>query len=357
MDWSRETLEKHSLDMRQFIDFRESTLPNGMRVIDAHNSSGLNFTLLPDRGMDIYAASYKGRSLTWLSPGSPHVADFGASWLQQFNGGLLTTCGLTHAGPPEVDDITGEKRDLHGNFTRLCAGQITHNQGYWDPTDGKSYRHHLGAIFNESSLFGTQLQLRRQYSLPLGESALIIYDDVTNIGDTPAPLMLLYHVNVGFPLVAQGTRLITPAEKVIPRDAAAQVGFDTYADYSAASDGYPEQVFFHHLKSPNRKLHVLLANDDWGLEVNWVADTMPYFTQWKNTRRGIYVSGIEPGNCIPEGQNAARKAGRLQMLAPGERTSFVLIFRIHDGADAVQKATQEIETMQQTGTPIAGCRL
>jgi hypothetical protein len=45
------------------------------------------------------------------------------------------------------------------------------------------------------------------------------------------------------------------------------------------------------------------------------------------------------------------------MLAPGETQTFALNMRVHDGADAMQKATQNIETLQQTGTPIAGCKL
>jgi hypothetical protein len=67
--WTLDELRKHSVDMRQFIDFRESTLPNGMRIIDCYNSSGLTFTLLPDRGLDIWTAHYKGIPLTWISQG------------------------------------------------------------------------------------------------------------------------------------------------------------------------------------------------------------------------------------------------------------------------------------------------
>ena len=70
-DMTRATLEQHSIDLRQFIDFRHATLSNGMRVIDAHNSSGLTLILLPDRGLDIWAASYNGRPLTWISQARP----------------------------------------------------------------------------------------------------------------------------------------------------------------------------------------------------------------------------------------------------------------------------------------------
>src|SRR5512147_586580 len=107
-DLSRSVVEAHSIDLRQFIDFRQSTLATGQRVIDAYNASGLTFTLLPDRGLDVWLASYNGRPLTWISQNAPLAPDFGASWLRQFNGGILVTCGLRHAGPPERDARTGE---------------------------------------------------------------------------------------------------------------------------------------------------------------------------------------------------------------------------------------------------------
>src|SRR5215207_5289858 len=100
--WTREQFERHSVDMRQFIGFRPSTLTNGMRIIDAYSVSGLHFTILPDRGFDIWAADYKGIPLTWISQGSPHQPDFGQSWLRQFNGGLMVTAGLMNVGGEEI---------------------------------------------------------------------------------------------------------------------------------------------------------------------------------------------------------------------------------------------------------------
>lgn len=47
-DLSCRSLEQYSVDLRQFIDFRTSTLPNGMRIVEAFNSSG--FRLPPAAG-------------------------------------------------------------------------------------------------------------------------------------------------------------------------------------------------------------------------------------------------------------------------------------------------------------------
>ncbi|MBL8164898.1 MAG: hypothetical protein JNJ61_23130, partial [Anaerolineae bacterium] len=39
--WTESEIQRHTLDLRQFIEYRESTLPNGMRIIDARSASGL----------------------------------------------------------------------------------------------------------------------------------------------------------------------------------------------------------------------------------------------------------------------------------------------------------------------------
>jgi hypothetical protein len=357
--WTRETVERHSVDMRQFIDFRQSRLPNGLRVIEAYNSSGLSFTLLPDRGLDIWLASYQGLPLTWISQGSPLLPDSARLWLRQFSGGLMTTCGLTHAGPPEVDPETGESRDLHGRFSMLQAEDVCVS-GRWLAQDGQPERYvvELNGEVSEAILFGEQLRLKRTYRMALGDPALEVVDTVENRGDMPAPLMVLYHCNVGFPLVAEGARLYTASENVYARDAAARVGLHRWAEYDAPEAGYAEQVFFHHVKTnPSGWTEAALLRDNFGVSFQWKASAMPYLTQWKNTRQGIYVSGIEPGNCIPEGRTAARRKHRLQELAPGESVCFEQRMTPLSGQIAVAACQARINALAESGDPVGGCLL
>ncbi len=79
----------------------------GVRAADVRTGDGLNFTVLLDRGMDIGPAEYRGIPLAWISPTGPISPAFydprGIGWLRTFHGGLLTTCGLTQTGVPNVD--------------------------------------------------------------------------------------------------------------------------------------------------------------------------------------------------------------------------------------------------------------
>ncbi|MFO7633373.1 MAG: DUF4432 family protein, partial [Caldilinea sp.] len=163
MTIDRETIEQHSVDMRQFIDWRQAVLANGARVIEGYNSSGLTLTLLPDRGLDIWLAAHNGRPLTWISQGAPHIADFGGGWLRLFNGGVLVTCGLRHAGPPETDELSGQHRDLHGDFSLLRAYNVSVRSGWQD----EKFVAEVTGEVAEASLFGEQLHLTRTVRLVL----------------------------------------------------------------------------------------------------------------------------------------------------------------------------------------------
>ena len=97
-----------------------------MRAIDVNSGSGLHYTVLPDRGMDISLASYKGQNLVYLScNGETHPAFYepqGFGWLNTFTGGLLTTCGLTYLGAPVKDG--DEELGLHGRYSTIPARQV-----------------------------------------------------------------------------------------------------------------------------------------------------------------------------------------------------------------------------------------
>lgn len=353
---TRQVLERHSHTMRQFIDFRQTTLPNSTGIIEATNSSGLSFTILPDRGLDIWTAAYNGLPLTWISQGAPYAPDFGQSWLEQFNGGLLVTCGLTHVGPPEVDSITGERRDIHGKYSRLRALHVGVRTLGWD---GDRYTLELSGVLAEVGWFPQQLRLERTYSMTLGAPRIDISDRVTNVGDTLTPLMVLYHFNFGYPVIAAGTELHTPYESVRPRDDPARAGYDGWPVYEAPQALYAEQVFFHHVKrtANDPTVPAALIRGDGGLLLEWNSDELPYLTQWKNIRQGGYVCGVEPGNCIPEGQNAARASGRLRLLAPGESQTFSCALSVLPDANAVSAARARIDSLRMGGVPVRGVSL
>ena len=183
----------------------------GVRGFELTTGSGFACTVLADRALDITGASFRGRSLVYLSPaGQAHPAYYepqGPGWLRTFPAGLLTTCGLSTLGSPGVD--AGEELGLHGRISTLPVEEL----GYWGAWEGDDYWMHITGAVSEGVIFGNPLRLTRHITAQLGGSSVRIEDTVENLGGQPTPHMMLYHCNFGFPLLkpAQRTRHRQPA--------------------------------------------------------------------------------------------------------------------------------------------------
>lgn len=114
-----------------------------------------------------------------------------------------------------------------------------------------------------------------------------------------------------------------------------------------------EEVYFHHVRAAADGMTLAaLVGDEFGVQVEWDAQQAPYLTQWKNFRQTIYLNGIEPGNCLPEGLNRARREGRLVRLAPGAARTMRTRIGILADRDAVLVPRQRVAALDATGAPV-----
>jgi hypothetical protein len=302
----------------------------GVRAARVRSGGGLDVTVLFSRGMDLGAASLNGVPFAWVSStGWAHPHAFvpeNRGWLQTFHGGLLTGCGLSNAGAAHVDD--GEPLGIHGRLSHIPASD-TAVRTVWD---GDEATLTIEGTMREATVFGENLRLHRQISVPVGGTSLIVTDTVTNEGFSPAPLMLLYHLNFGWPLVDEGTRItLPPGSTTTPRDAEAEKGISHCLTLEAPTPGYAEQCFFHDV--PGERVEVTMtAPSGFGVTVAYNKSELPHLTQWKMMGQGEYVCGIEPANCKVLGRAAEREAGRLQTIAPGETRTFTVTLTAFDTA-------------------------
>ena len=327
--WTRQELLTFVGDLSQVCGIRPVTLADGpergVRAADVRTGDGLNFTVLLDRGMDIGPAEYRGIPLAWISPTGPISPAFydprGIGWLRTFHGGLLTTCGLTQTGVPNVD--LDEDLGLHGRISHTPARQVS-CQGRWE---GDEYTFWVEGQMREVSVFGYDLRLTRRITAMLGQPKLTIEDRVENMGYEPAPHMILYHCNMGFPLLSPASRLVAPSAAVEARDDIAAQGLEQHTSFEGPTPHYAEQCFFHSFE-PDSTGHVTvqLTNPELGLalQLRFRHRELPEMVQWKQIGQGTYVLGLEPANCRVEGRSAARKRGTLVELAPGETCDYYL---------------------------------
>ena len=188
-----------------------SILDNGpgrlVTIAWVNTGSGLRYKLVVDRALDIADAFFNQHSLAWLSHcgvTAPRPdANRGLEWLYTFGGGLLTTCGLTHIGAPEADE--NQERGLHGRISNIPASIESIVQP--DLAAGKLDMS-ITAVVKQSRVFGPNLELRRTVSSRIGQPTIRIRDVVTNRGSLPTPHMILYHCNLGWPLVDEGADIV-----------------------------------------------------------------------------------------------------------------------------------------------------
>ncbi len=319
----------------------------GVEAYVVRNGSGLSFTVLAGRGIDISHADCCGKSLAWLSPtgevASAYFEKDGLGWLRSFNGGLLTTCGLTQVGAPSVDQ--GSELGLHGRVSNIPAEQVCYS-GKWVADD---YVLTIEGQVREASVFGENLLLTRRISTKLGENRILIEDTVENQGHEETPHMILYHINGGFPAVDEASELLSPTVSLRPRDA--QVSTENFNIFEPPTAGFAERVYYHEMASDaDGTVVTALINrrigDGFGFYVSYSKEQLPFFTEWKMNGLGTYVVGMEPGNCHAEGRAKEREYGTLQTLSPGEIRNYRIGIGTLESSEEIRALEERIIQMK-----------
>jgi galactose mutarotase-like enzyme len=325
----------------QFIDGRAK----GVRALKYNTGSGLEFTVLVDRCMDIYSVNYKGIPIAWQSLAgivSPYYYEpEGSGWLRSWSGGLMTTCGFEQVGTACEDQ--GISYGLHGRSGNLPAENVSIEERW----EGEKYVIAARGKILQSYFISENYLLTREIRAELGESIIQVHDRVENPGYSDTPFEFLYHINFGFPIVDEGARLIFPTKKITPRDEIAAAGLSDWDKLSAPEVDYQEQVLDHEM-IPDRDgfVNAAIVNENigagLGVLVRYDYAAFPYFSEWKQMGEGIYSLGFEPGNCHPHGRKKERERGTLQFLKPGESRDFYIEYRILDGAHSIEETERVI---------------
>lgn len=286
---------------------------DGMRLVQVTNGRGLDATISADRAGDLARLSCRGMNLGFFAPCgyvAPQYYDpRDTGFLRSFTAGFLTTCGLTAVGTPCTDG--GETLPLHGTIAHTPAESLQYTD------DGCEIRVRL--VMRDAALFAHRLVLTREYVFPLDSDRILLHDTVQNVGAHETPYMILYHFNMGYPLLTERAELTIPARATTPRNARAAEGLRDALRLIPPQPEFEEQCYYHALTEGN----VSLRDPDSGVCVRLRFDLaeLPCFSQWKLMESGSYVLGLEPGNCTPDGRDVLRQSGRLRFLAPGETAS------------------------------------
>ena len=303
---------------------------DGMRLLNLHSHSGLQVTLLPDRCLDPARVEYKGMNLGFFSPcGYVAPAHYDCEdFLRSFTAGFMTTCGLKNAGADGVDE--GEKCVTHGRISNTPCENLAYHADYTND-QGKIT---VSGTMNEAIIFNEKLQLHR--TVTLQGNTVEFHDTVTNLGGETQPLMILYHVNMGYPLLDSCLEMMVPAHTTKARDPRAQEGIDAWHQIPAPEAGFAEQCYYHDIAEVDGQKAVAVFNPKLGigLRMDYSADSLDSFTEWKMCGVRDYVLGLEPSNCHVEGHAKMRADGRLHFIEPMESVDYTLRFTVFEADEA-----------------------
>lgn len=285
---------------------------DGMRLFQLRNGRGLELTVAADRCADVYRLSYKGVNMGFFSPcgyvAPAYYEREGNNFLKSFTAGFCTTCGLNNVGGEAMDG--DEHLPAHGTIGHTPAESV------YTTVDEEAVS--LFATVDSATLFGSKLLLRRRITCPLGEDAFVVEDTVSNEGDQVTPLMLMYHINLGYPLLDENAQLTVNSVDVCPRTEHAAKDLATWDQMLPPQPGFREQVYFHTFAGEEGRAQLYNPTLNMGLTISFPTAVMPFLTQWKMMGVRDYVLGLEPGNVTPEGRQIMRDKGCLQLLQPGE---------------------------------------
>jgi hypothetical protein len=324
----------------------------GVRVVEVRTGSGLAFDVLVDRALDIGAATYGGRGFGWQSatgvrhPGLHENADEGGlGWLRSFTG-LLVTGGLDHtghAGPADASHFKYPFRKttwnpLHGRIANTPATLI----GAGEHWVGDRCTLWVEGEVRQAAIFAEHLRLRRRIEADLGEDDIRLFDTVTNVGFDRTPHVLLYHLNLGWPLLDAGSRFVAPIRRTLfctPSVAEQRV---SYQHMPPPLPGFVEQVYSHELVADSDGyVSAALVNErlELAVSVRWSPAQLPGFGEWLHLREGGYAMAIEPTSRV-FGRHAEP-----DWLEPGDSRQYELRIRAHAGREALDAVVDGIEAV------------
>ena len=235
--------------------------------------------------------------------------------------------------------IDGVDYPMHGRI-RTTPGEHICTDASWE---GDDYVLTARAEMREAALFGENLVLRRSIRTVYGSKSFTVTDEIENESFRDEPMMILYHINIGYPFLDEGTRLYIPTKKVTPRNSDAEGHEAEYDRMDPPKDLEPEYVFIHDIQADkDGNVTVMAVNEklELGIKLCYNTRYLPYFMEWKSTASGDYVIGLEPANSSVHGRPWHEERGSVHHLAPFAKEKNELTFTILDGAEEIREAVE-----------------
>ena len=315
----------------------------GLKAYEVKNGP-LCYKVLCDKCLDVGELSYKGVNISFLSkPGLQGRNAYdtnGDEAIRSIMGGMFFTSGIESICAPCT--IDGVDYPMHGRMRTTPAEHLSAD-AFWAEDE---YHLRASGEMREAALFGENMVLRRSVETVYGTKTMTVTDTFENEGFRDEPLMLLYHINLGWPFLDEHLRLHLPTRSVTARDADGQGHEAEYDRMDPPKDNEPEYVFIHDLKTDvDGNTCAIAVNEALGLgfKIGWNVKNLPFFMEWKSTASGDYVIGLEPANSSVYGRPWHEERNSVHRLAPFATETNVLTFTVLDGQQEIDAAIKAFD--------------
>ncbi len=265
-------------NFQQVASIRRYTLTEGrekdLDVLDCDNGK-IRFLVNVSKACDVMQLYHEGQNVSFVSKNGFTKREI--HFLNRFEGGMLYTCGLDSVGGREGFELHGTLHNTPAQIVRAECGE-----------DGIV----IEAIIRDTALFGKNLVLKRKITACVGGDSVSVEDTLINEGFKDEEYCLLYHINVGYPMLDDGAKVVGDVLSYTPRTDWAKQNEATMYEMSASLDNQEETCYFLKLKKPE----ISLVNEKLGKKftVSYSGDTLPSFVEWKSMASGDYALGLEP---------------------------------------------------------------
>lgn len=269
---------KQISNLDQVAYIREYTITSGreagVEVIELYNGV-LRVLLNKTKALDIMQVFHKGMNVSFVSKNgfSTRSDDFA----KRFEGGMMYTVGLDSAGARDGFVMHGSFHNLKPIITRC---EIVNHEII------------VEAHIDDSELFGKHLSMYRKYCLAFDSNEFILKDTLINKGQRDEEYCILYHNNIGYPMLDDGGEISINAESVLPRTNIAKERLGVWNRITEPVDLDEEACYFIKIKdgivsyankSINRKI-----------TIEYSKNSLPEFVLWRSLRSKDYALGLEP---------------------------------------------------------------
>ncbi|MBE7068383.1 MAG: DUF4432 family protein [Clostridiales bacterium] len=293
-------------NFNQVASLRRYTLTNGtgagLEVLDCDNGN-IRFLLNASKALDVMQVYHQGKNLSFISKNGFTKREI--PFLNRFEGGMVYTCGL--------DSVGGrEGYELHGSFHNIPAEIVRaecNEQGIV-----------VEAVMRETALFGANLVMRRKITAEIGGDSLQIEDTLSNEGYKEENYCLLYHINLGYPMLDDGAKIIATVDECEPRNEWAKTNQSTMYQIQSPEPNQEETCYFLKLQKPQ----VCVVNERLGktFTLSYSQDTLPCFVEWKSMVSGDYALGLEPCTTKLDGHF------NYKIIQPQQKIQFRIVMQV-----------------------------